>query len=57
MLADNPSLKSQLKSLVVSAYPASVDAAVRQTELPYETFPAECPFTLDEIRSKDLNEL
>ena len=57
LLKDNPSLKRQVKTLMTDAYPVALDLAVSQTKLTYNKFPAECPFTMDDILSKDLDRL
>ena len=57
LLKDNPSLKRQVKALMAEAYSVALDLAVSQTRLPYGSFPAKCPFTLDDVMSKDLDRL
>jgi hypothetical protein len=52
-LADNPSLKSQMDEIVVSAYRHARIDAERETHLPRSTFPPTCPFTFDEAMSPD----
>ena len=57
LLQDNPSLRRQVKALMADAYGVALDLAVSQTKLPYDTFPAECPFTVDDVMSKDMDRL
>jgi len=51
IIEDNPGLKPLLSDpLVINAeYEAAVDLAVIDTDLPEETFPAECPFTYEDF--------
>ncbi|GAC1461642.1 MAG: DUF29 domain-containing protein [Chamaesiphon sp.] len=49
LLKENPSLKPYLLEALGFAYQAGQDLAVRETGLPYETFPSECPYPLEEI--------
>ena len=48
-LLDNPSLKARLPEAMVSAYRLARIAAARETSLPEATFPAECPWSFDQI--------
>jgi hypothetical protein len=48
LLRDSPSLRPRLPTLLEDAYPAARIRAGVET-LPEETFPAVCPFTLDQI--------
>jgi hypothetical protein len=52
-LADNPSLKSQIHAIVIRAYDKAIDDAALETGLPVKTFPSECPWTWEQIMSKD----
>ena len=47
-LVQNPSLRPQLGEIMVDAYGDALLAAQRQTKLPEEAFPAECPWTFDQ---------
>jgi hypothetical protein len=47
-LGQNPSLRPQLGEIMVDAYGDALLAAQRQTKLPEEAFPAECPWTFDQ---------
>lgn len=51
--ADNPSLKADAPSLVESAYKKARKEAQVETKLPLSTFPAACPYTLDQLRDDD----
>jgi len=48
-LADNPSLKAQVPDAIVFSYRLACLAAVAETGLAESTFPAECPWSFDEI--------
>jgi hypothetical protein len=48
---DNPSLKSKLDEAIVKSYNLAVDKAAKETGLDEKTFPAECPYTFDQIMS------
>ena len=47
-LEDNPSLQPYLPEVFQLGFEDGVDLAVQETNLPEETFPATCPFTLDQ---------
>ena len=49
LLRDSPSLRPRLPALLEGASPAARIRAGVETGLPEETFPAACPFTLDQI--------
>lgn len=49
LLEENPSLKSYLEEAIQKAYLKGVVLAVGETDLPDNTFPAECPYSLTEI--------
>lgn len=48
-LADNPSLKSRLHETLASAYVRARNSAAAETGLSETTFPAECPWSFDQI--------
>ncbi len=48
-LADNPSLKTRLFETMADAYGDAIIGAARETGLPEETFPTECPWTFEQI--------
>jgi Domain of unknown function DUF29 len=49
LLRDSPSLRPRLPALVEDAYPAARIRAGVDTGLAEQTFPAACPFSLDQI--------
>ena len=53
LLQENPSLKAYLNEALQLAYQSGIDLAVRETELPYGTFPEICPYTLEQILSSE----
>jgi hypothetical protein len=44
-------LLNHAETVLPEVYPHVVERAASETDLPIKTFPAECPFTLDEILS------
>jgi len=52
-LKDNPSLKAQIGSAMVTAYRLARVEAERETGLARTTFPQECPFTFDQAMTED----
>jgi len=50
---DNPSLRAEASSFVESAYGRTRKEAQTETKLPLSAFPAECPYTLDQLRDPD----
>lgn len=46
LIEQNPSLKPYLEEAFKEAYEDGLDLAVRETNLPYQTFPEGCPYTL-----------
>ncbi|MEQ9668861.1 DUF29 domain-containing protein [Coleofasciculus sp. G2-EDA-02] len=49
LLKDNPSLKPYLEDALVLAYENGRDLAMGETDLPNQTFPQTCPYSLAEI--------
>lgn len=49
VLGDNPSLKTFLIDVIFDCYQRARRNTSEKSQLPLETFPAEPPFTLDEI--------
>ncbi|MEC4986954.1 MAG: DUF29 domain-containing protein, partial [Oscillatoria sp. PMC 1068.18] len=49
LLRDNPSLKSYQEEALAEAYQNGRDLAVKETNLPFSTFPQDCPYSLEEI--------
>ena len=49
LLEDSPSLKSEISDKITTAYEKAKLAAEIETGIEKDSFPAECPFTLDQI--------
>lgn len=49
LLKDNPSLKPYLEDALAEAYESGRDLAMGETDLPEQTFPKKCPYSLTEI--------
>lgn len=49
LLEDNPSLHPFLPAALQRGYEDGVDRAIEETNLPPETFPTPCPFSLEQI--------
>jgi hypothetical protein len=49
----NPSLKADAGVIARDAYPGARKEASVETGLPKDAFPAECPYTLEQLRSED----
>jgi Domain of unknown function DUF29 len=49
LLKDNPSLNSYLNEALQEAYENAKDLAMGETDLPEQTFPSHCPYSLNEI--------
>jgi hypothetical protein len=54
LLADSPSLRSALEDTLSTVYARALRKAVSETGLPEATFPADCPFTAQQILSEDV---
>jgi hypothetical protein len=52
-LQDNPSLKAIVAPFVANAYRRALIEAERETGLDAGTFPATCPYTFDQMITKD----
>jgi uncharacterized protein DUF29 len=52
-LGDNPSLKSQLDQALRTAYRSAANEASIETGFARSTFPAECPYTYEQIMNPD----
>ncbi|MGA0532374.1 DUF29 domain-containing protein [Hansschlegelia sp. KR7-227] len=50
---ENPSLAAEASVLVTKAYRRARREAAAETELPLKSFPAECPFTLAQLRDDE----
>ena len=48
VLRKNPGLKGELPEVFTDAYGDAVLIASRETGLPADTFPAECPWTFEQ---------
>jgi len=53
LLKKVPSLKSALAESVKEAYPESVKLAAKESKLPKQTFPTECPYTIEQLLDED----
>ena len=52
-LDDNPSLRATTGEIIPRAYRLALAEAVAETALPRSTFPAECPWSFDQIMDAD----
>jgi Domain of unknown function DUF29 len=52
-LVDRGVLRNHAEAILDSAYRKSVERAVAETDLPAETFPAECSYTLEQLLAFD----
>jgi len=53
-LLESGTLRNHAEAVLSRAYAAGVRQAAAETGLPPNTFPAECPYTLDELKGLDL---
>jgi Domain of unknown function DUF29 len=53
VLAESPSLRPQAATMFSDAYAIARARAIAETGLAEEAFPELCPFTLDEVLSRD----
>jgi hypothetical protein len=49
LLEESPSLWPLIPSLLAQAYPAAREHAAQETDLPLDTFPEACPWSVDEV--------
>ena len=49
LLIENPSLKAELLEFVEDVYPSAIVAAANETGLDDENFPANCPYSVEQI--------
>ncbi len=49
LMEDSPSLRPQLETLISKEYPQARKMAEIETDLPLETFPEQCPFTVEQV--------
>jgi hypothetical protein len=54
VLADNPGLRPRIEEAVVRAYRRARLRAVKETGLEEETFPETCPYSWDDIVSREI---
>jgi hypothetical protein len=52
LLTENPSLTAPLSLLLELAYETSRDLAVQETGKPYDSFPSDCPYRIDQVLDK-----
>lgn len=48
LLTESPSLQPYFEEILQVSYEDGIDLAVRETNLPYSTFPVACPYTLEQ---------
>lgn len=53
LLEESPSLRPMIAASMVKTYSRAVAKAVAETGLPETAFPADCPFTPEQILSED----
>lgn len=53
LLLDSPSLRQHMQDSIERIYSKAVRDAARETGLPVETFPEQCPYPIDEILGPD----
>ena len=51
-LKESPTLRPLINEALTEAYSDALEAASNETGLPETEFPAECPFTPDEVLSR-----
>jgi hypothetical protein len=51
-LKRNPSLKSHIAGLLLDAYPDAVEGASAETGIAEKSFPADCPYTFQQMMDK-----
>jgi hypothetical protein len=49
----SPSLKPYFDDAVQDAYPDAVKIAAKETQLPVQTFPTICPYTVEQLMDED----
>lgn len=55
-LAGRGVLRNHAEAVLVEMYAEAVERAIAETGLAFETFPGECPYSLEELLSSDLLE-
>jgi Domain of unknown function DUF29 len=53
LIEESPSLKNLPDKLIPTIYPKSIRSAVLETGLPAASFPADCPYTVEQILADD----
>ncbi len=53
LLEDSPSLKGTLPELLARRYAVARHRAILETGLPENTYPVQCPFTIDQLLDPD----
>ena len=53
IIKDNPSLKPTIPEYVKDVYEGALDGAVEETGIYKENFPAECPYTFEQIMNDE----
>jgi hypothetical protein len=53
LLRQSPSLRSVIPASVVDVYPDAMESASIETGLPATSFPARCPFSVDQILERN----
>jgi hypothetical protein len=52
LLEHSPGLKPKRKALLAKAYVGAREDASAETRLPIDTFPADCPWTLEQVEDR-----
>lgn len=52
-LAESPTLRAQINDLITEAYPYAVKDAARETGLSRTTFPAVCPYNVEQLLDEE----
>ena len=53
VLEESPSLRPTVPKVIVKVYSHALRGASKETGLPVDAFPAQCPFNADQILDKD----
>ncbi|MBE9191420.1 DUF29 domain-containing protein [Gloeocapsopsis crepidinum LEGE 06123] len=53
LLKEQPSLKTYIPEILPDAYADGVEIACRETRMPSDTFPPECPYSISQILDLD----
>ncbi|MEN9461141.1 MAG: hypothetical protein RIS84_1161 [Pseudomonadota bacterium] len=52
-LRKSPGLKTKLPEILLEAYEDALELAIKETQLPAETFPATCPYKAEQLFDDD----